>query len=256
MRDTLNRVFVILFLIVCMGLCSYMLIWPDATEDFTGGLERTEDVLDNLMVDLFPAELRLVPRIGLGLLFALALDIILVIIFILEVRRPKAKAIKVEKAGGGEVEVSIHSIADRLKHDLGQVSGVLRVKPSVSAKRGGVVVKLDVETVAGVNVPEKADQILEKTRQVIEDQMGLTMARVPKVNLRAMPHPRPSRGAAKRPAPREPVVPASRAPSDPHDVAVEEREPDLPVLDEAPEVGEAGAGSFPLVTGDPHDQEE
>jgi hypothetical protein len=140
----------------------------------------------------------------LGILFAVVLDIILVLFLIAEVRRPAAKAIRVKKTAGGEVQVSVNSIADRLKYEIDQLASVLRTKPQVQAKRGGVVVELDVETVAEIDVPQKADQIVETARRVVEEKMGLKLARPPKVNLRAVPYPStPARPKISAPTPVE-----------------------------------------------------
>ncbi len=51
------------------------------------------------------------------------------------------------------------------------------------------MVELDVETAAGVDVPEEATRIVETARRVVEEKMGLKLARPPKVNLRAVPYP-------------------------------------------------------------------
>jgi len=126
---------------------------------------------------------------ALGVLFALAVDIVLILIIIVEVRRSTPKAIRVEKIAGGEVMISTASIADRLEYETDQLAGVLRVKAKVSAKRRGVLIELDVQTAAEINVPEQADRIVETARAVVEDKMGLKLARPPKVNLRAVPYP-------------------------------------------------------------------
>jgi len=179
--NTVNRVLIVILLLVVMVLCSILLIVPGAID----AVALQSAALANFFATLQPWA-----RVGLGILFALALDIILILLIILEVRRPQAKAIRVEKAAGGEVQISIGSISDQLKYEVDQLSGVLRVKPRVSAKRKGVVIELDVETAAGIDVPEKAERIVEQVRQVVEERMGLKLARPPKVNLRAAPYPK------------------------------------------------------------------
>jgi len=140
------------------------------------------------------------------------------------VRRPRG-SIRVEKAAGGEVSVSVASITERLKYEVGQVSDVLRTRPRVSGKRSGVVVELDVEAAAGVSVPEKAGQIVEAARRVVEEDMGLKLVRPPKVSLRVVSYPRerrpPARLAEVPPArPREivPAEPEEVPPAEPEEV--------------------------------------
>ncbi|MBN1977271.1 MAG: hypothetical protein JW918_07710, partial [Anaerolineae bacterium] len=124
-----------------------------------------------------------------GVILALVVDFILVLLIIMEMRPPKVKFIRVEKAAGGEVQVSVASIVDRLRHEVDALPGVLKVSPHVSGRRGGVAVKLDVDIAAGLDVPVQAGQIVETVRQAVEEKMGLKMAKSPKVDLRTVPYP-------------------------------------------------------------------
>jgi len=179
--NTVNRILLAILLLVAIPLCTILFVLPVPVLEAAG---RQLAALVNSLELLNPFV-----RVSLGILFALALDIIFVLLIILEVRRPTPKAIRIEKTAGGEVLISVASIADRLEYEVDQLSGVLRSKSNVSAKRSGVVVELNVEMAAGINVPEKADQIVEAARQVVEEKMGLKLARPPKVNLRAIPYP-------------------------------------------------------------------
>jgi hypothetical protein len=206
--NAVNRVVMVILLLVAMVLCSVLLVfpvrsldavarWSTAQADFIRQFER-------LSPDWFV-------RVGLGSVLALVLDVCFLLLIILEVRRPSRKAIRVQKAAGGEVQISVASIADRLRYEVDQLASVLRTKPKVSGKRGGVVVELDVETAAGINVPEKSGQILGTAQRVVEEGMGLKLARPPKVNLRVVRHPK---------------VPKEKAPVLPEDV--EEAVPSMP----------------------------
>ncbi|MEA3338900.1 MAG: hypothetical protein U9R15_02945 [Chloroflexota bacterium] len=177
--NIVNRILIVILLLVVMVLCNILLVAPGAIDAVA---------LQSAALADFFAAFQPWARVGLGVLFALALDIVLGLFIILEVRRPKRRAIRVEKAAGGEVQVSINSIADRLSHEIDRLPDVLRVKSKVGAKRGGVVIELDVETVAGIDVPEKAALIVEHAQQVIEEQMGLKLSKPPQVNLRSAPY--------------------------------------------------------------------
>ena len=179
--NTVNRVLVVVMLLMAMALCTIVLVAPMRV--LTAVAQQSMALVE------FLTSMRAVARVGLGILFAAVLDIILVLVLIAEVRRPAQKAIRVKKAAGGEVQVSMNSIADRLRYEVDQLQSVLRTKPKVTAKRDGVVVELEVETAANVDVPEKAQQIVETARRVVEESMGLKLARPPKVNLRAVPYP-------------------------------------------------------------------
>jgi len=193
--NTLNRVLIAISLLIAMVLCSLLLLAPLR---ILGAVTQQSAALVGFLSGMRP-----IARIGLGILFAVALDIILVLFLVAEVRRPTTKAIRVKKTSGGEVQVSVSSIADRLRYEIDQLTSVLRTKPKVLAKRGGVVVELDVETAAEIDVPKKAEEIVETARQVVEEKMGLKLARPPKVNLRAVPYPStPGRAEMGAPAQR------------------------------------------------------
>ena len=209
-----NRVLIILALLLIMVLCSILLVRPVwglsavargaiALAQFIGGFGARGE---------WPGWYG---RVIVCLLFALTLDIIGVLLIIAEFRWPAPRFIRAEKTTGGEVRVSVASIADRLKYEIDQLSSILRCKPKVSARRGGVVLELDVEAAAGVDVPAKAEQIVETVRQVIEERMGLKLARPPKVNLRTVPYPK---------VPIMPAKPGEMLPSRPPEITPIEQE--------------------------------
>ncbi|MFQ6100966.1 MAG: hypothetical protein ACE5OS_06985 [Anaerolineae bacterium] len=221
--NTVNRIVVVILLLVAMVLCTITLVFPVRALD---AVARQPAALADSLRGFERYSPEWFGRVLLGGLFALTLDIIFGLLIVLEVRRPKPKAIRVEKADGGEVQVSVASIADRLKYEVDQLSSVIRTRPKISAKRGGVVVELNVETAAGIDVPEKARQIVETAQQVVEEKMGLKLARPPKVNLRAVPYSKMPRGRAEWKE-EPPAMPYPRTPE-----ASEMSEEDLPALPE------------------------
>jgi hypothetical protein len=199
--NAMNRVLVVILLLIAIPLCTILLVLPLPV---LGALEGQLVALVGFLGRLQP-----LARVLLGVLFALILDVIFMFLIVLEVRRPPSKSIRVEKTAGGEVLISVVSIADRLRYEIDQLPSILRSRPEVSGRRGGVVVELDVETATGVHVPEMAARIVETARQVVEEKMGLRLARPPKVTLRAVPYPR-TPGVSRRPAaPLAPSVPGT-----------------------------------------------
>lgn len=183
--NTFNRITVIILLLVTAALCTTLLVLLAFNVPVLGkAAEQLNDA-----EDLF-SRLHWYIRAPLAISLALTVDIILILVFILEVRRPKPRAIRVERATGGEVLVNIASIADRLRYEVDGLENVLRARPKVSAKRGGVVIEMEVETAAGLDVPAQAERILETARQVVEEKLGLKLARPPKVDMRAVPYPK------------------------------------------------------------------
>ena len=192
-----NRIVLVILLLIAMVLCSLALVLPLPTL-------RAIELQAGALADLL-SRIRPVALLPIGILLASIVDLIGVLLIILEVRRPKVRFIGVEKATGGEVQVSVASIVDRLKHEVDALPGVLKTKPDVSGKKGGVVIHLSVDIAAGLDVPIKAEQIVEATRQVVEEKMGLKMAKTPKVSLRTVPYPKAVRPKEKPPSPAEPA---------------------------------------------------
>lgn len=197
--NTVNRVVIVVLLLIAMVLCSLSFVVPMRV--LTMVSQQSAGLVD------FLDRVRPVVRLPLGILFALTADLVLLLLVFLEMRRPRRKAIRVQQTTGGEVMMSVDSIAERLNYEIDRLPGVLRSKTFVSSKRGGVVVELDVKMAADSNIPQKAERIVDAAREVVEETMGLKLARPPKVSLRAVPRPRP--GAPEKPEEQPPSVSAA-----------------------------------------------
>ncbi|NLE44161.1 MAG: hypothetical protein GX620_05535 [Chloroflexi bacterium] len=180
--NTFNRILVVVLLLVAMVACTAVFVVPIPV------LRAVGIQIAGLIA--FLNSLQWYVRLLFGILFALTLNVVFILLLISELRKPKAKAIQVEQISGGEVMVTVESIADRLKYEVDQLPGVLRVKPVVSAKRGGVVVDLDVEGAAGVNVLDSVAPIVDVVQDVVEGKMGLRLARPPKVHFHTVAYPK------------------------------------------------------------------
>lgn len=176
--NTFNRIVLVVLVLVAMVLCSLTLVVPLATlQTVARGAEELAEVLTRI---------RAVVRLPAGILLALIVNLIGILFIVLEVRRPAAKAIRVEQTTGGHVTLSVASIADQVKAELGQLPEILQVKPKVSSGRKGVLVEVDARIAAEERVPDKADRIVAAIERVVEEKMGLKMARPPKVNIEAV----------------------------------------------------------------------
>lgn len=232
--NAVNRILVVLLVLIVMVSCTLVFVVP--TPVLNALAEQSAALADSL--DFEPYGREWLVQLAVGIFFALLLDAVLVVFLILELRRPSRKAIRVEKAAGGEVQVSIASISDRLKYEVDQLADILHTRPRLAGKRGGVAVELDVDAAAGVNVPEKAGVIVETARRVIEDDMGLKLVRPPKVNLRVVSSPKgrsyPARPREARPVEPEPEKEAPLA--EPEEWMPVEPEADLfvPLPDDEP----------------------
>lgn len=107
----------------------------------------------------------------------------------LELRRPRKKTIRVQKLTGGEAHITIESIEQRLAYNLDQLPDVIKVLPTITSRSRGVDVSLVLETSPEIDVPMKTDEVLEVTREVIAERMGLKLGKV-EVKIKHAPYPK------------------------------------------------------------------
>ena len=109
----------------------------------------------------------------------------------LEVRRPRARAVAVQEVANGGARVTIDSIVQRLEYNIDHLQDVVSARPVVKAKGNGVDVLVKLETAPEIEVPMKTEEIVQLTREVIEDQMGLKLYNV-QVEITHAPYPEDS----------------------------------------------------------------
>jgi uncharacterized alkaline shock family protein YloU len=182
--NAFNRVVVILFLLATMVVSAIFFVVP------VSALQTVVPFLQQLEINLAAMTgPRALLRLGGGLVFAFFIWVFCAAILWLEVRRPRAKTIKVQKVSGGEAELTTDSIANRLEYNIDQLADVIKVKPTISAGRKGVKVDLDLETTPEIEVPMKTEEVQELTKDVIENRMGLKLDSV-RVVIRHAPYPK------------------------------------------------------------------
>jgi len=135
-------------------------------------------------------------QIAGGLALTLLVWVFCAAILWLEVRRPRAKTIKVLKISGGEAELTIDSIANRLEYNIDQLADIIKVKPIISPGRKGVKVDLELETSPEIEVPMKTEEVQQLTKDIVETRMGLRLDSV-RVLIRHAPYP-PGAALAKQ----------------------------------------------------------
>ena len=145
----------------------------------------------------------IIPFRALLVLCAMFLDALLIGLLVLELRGPAKRNIRINRVGGGEVIVTADSVAERVQYHVDQLADVVGVKAQVKPRGGGVELDLQVQTGADINVPEKAEQVLQVAKQVVEDKMGLVLAGKPRVHIHVTPTP----PLAVRPASNRPSTP-------------------------------------------------
>jgi hypothetical protein len=183
----LNRVVTVLVLLALIPIITIGLIAPREA------IELLTDLLDKIYegLDPSPSALQMLIRVGLALL----IDAALVFLIYLQVRRPAETGVRIQQVKGGEAQIAVDSVVDRLTHQLDRLPGVLDVEPTVVPRRRGVEVALDVDMSAEGTISANIEEISAVTRRVIEEDMGLKLKGKPKVNLRTVAYREPVRSA-------------------------------------------------------------
>lgn len=117
--------------------------------------------------------------------------IVLVCLFFLwlELRRPRKKTVRVQKMAGGEAHIAVDSIAQRLAYNIDQLPEVIKVTPNIYSRSRGVDIDLLLETSPDIDVPMKTEEVMQVTREVVAERMGLKLGKV-QVKIKHAPYPR------------------------------------------------------------------
>jgi hypothetical protein len=184
--NTLNRLIVILLLlsIIVLTLVTVVIPWRVAAL-LTLNLQGVESSLAQFQ---FPTM-----QWWTFALFRAAVAVLVVaiagLLLWLEIRRPRAKTVRVHKVGGAEVLMSADAVARRLQYNLDQLPDIVEVKPFISGRRGSVDVQLHLTTKPDIDIPAKSAEIEQLVRNIIEEQMGLQLAGKPKIRLDYVTYP-------------------------------------------------------------------
>ena len=168
--NAFNRLVVILLLLTTIIVATVFLVVPkpilialgDGADNLYGQLDRFNDLF----------------LLAMGVILAVIVWVICLVILYLEIRRPRVKAIKVQKVSGGDAVVAVDTIAKRVSYHVDQLADVISVKPKISARGGGVEVDMEVEISPEIDIPMKDEEIRQVVTQVIEEQMGLKLRKI------------------------------------------------------------------------------
>ena len=156
--------------------------------------------------------------------FFLVVDIVLIFLLILllwlEVRPQGKKTVIVRSGSGTQAEVSTTSVEQSLQQRIGEISDVLKVRPTVRGKRGGVDVLLELETMPEIDIPSKIEAVSQAARDLVGSKMGLKITNM-KVRIRQAPYGKVKPPPLPTVPPSTPVRPVEMAPALPEEPATE-----------------------------------
>ncbi len=183
--NVFNRVVVIILLLLIIVATALVAIVPQETLRLAA---TTFDWLRQGAADYINSSDRLLfasARVIVGGVIVLAC----LFVIWLELRRPRKRTIRTQKLSGGEAHITVDSIEQRLAYNIDQLPDVVKVNPSISGKARGVDVDMVLETSPDIDVPMKTEEVIEVTREIIVERMGLKMGKV-NVKIKHAPYPK------------------------------------------------------------------
>jgi hypothetical protein len=108
------------------------------------------------------------------------------ILFWVELWGMRKRGVRIRTADGGSAELDTASISRRLEWHLEQVAEVNKAVPTVRAKGGAVDIRLEIEVMPAVDIPQKTDEVVALARDVVEEDIGLTLGKLD-VHMRCAP---------------------------------------------------------------------
>ena len=88
------------------------------------------------------------------------------------------RGVRVRTVEGSSVQLDSDSVARRLAWHLDQLAEIISVVPSVRSRGSAVDIRLEVETAPNIDVPMKTDEVVDVTREIIEQDMGLKLGKL------------------------------------------------------------------------------
>ena len=176
-----NRFITSLFWFILLLLSVYIAIFPAAAlAQAQVGLDNLGETLESLQAQGFPNFL-----VG-QILAALAGVLFFGLLLYLELRPERPRGVRIRSAEGGTAEIDVVSISQRLEWHLDQLSEIISVTPTVRSRGHSVDIKLDMEAGPNIDVPMKTDEVVEVTREILEENMGLKLGKLD-VQMRCAP---------------------------------------------------------------------
>jgi hypothetical protein len=183
--NVFNRLVVILLLVLTIIATVLVVIIPKDTFFLLAGFF---DWLRQTSADYMNGSDKLLFAAG-RVLAGGAVVLVCLILMWLELRRPRKRTIRTQKLAGGEAHITVDSIEQRLAYNIDQLPDVVKVNPRIHGRARGVDVDLLLETSPDIDVPMKTEEVIEVTREIIVERMGLKLGKV-QVKIKHAPYPK------------------------------------------------------------------
>ena len=175
MDDLTNRI-----LIVGVALLSIFLIFLVILLAWGAPDESIEWAFDlaNYLEEHNNTEAKLIITFGGVILMLLA-----TLLIIFEVVPSESNALSVTKAGSGDVQISTEEVVRRLEEELQLLPQINHAEVTILGRGKKAEVHLNLHVTADADLAATADEASQRTRALMEDRMGLELARPPQAEI-------------------------------------------------------------------------
>ena len=181
MINAFNRIVVVVLWLILLAAIGYTTVYPDrALTAVVGSLLMAQEFL--LLQQQANSMNFLIGQVAAGTVAVLIFGSLLW----LELWPHRQRGVRMRTMKGSSVELDTDSIARRLSWHLDQLADVITVLPDVKSRGNAVDIELEVETAPDIDVPMKTDEVVESTRHIIEEDMGLRLGKLD-VRMRHLP---------------------------------------------------------------------
>lgn len=173
--EQVNRVLVVAgaLAIACIALLAALVAWyaPNETiqriPDFAGYLRRHND-----------RETKAIISLGAAVVILLMLTVIAI-----ELTPSSTRKMRVRRMKSGFAVITTSEIARRIDSAVAHVPHVAACSAIVAARGQKVDVVLDLHVDAGANLSQTADEACRRAHVLVEEQLGIEMAAMPRARL-------------------------------------------------------------------------
>lgn len=118
--------------------------------------------------------------------FGVGAALLFVLLLWMQVAAVRRRGVRIYTADGGSAELDTNSIGRRLAWHLDQVAEVITVVPTIRSRGSAVDIRLEIEAAPDVDIPLKTEEVVQVTREIVEQELGLRMGRLD-VQMRCAP---------------------------------------------------------------------
>lgn len=178
---TFNRVIVILLWLLLLAAVIFVALDPiHAAESIAAWATDWADKLASLRGEN-PANY-LIGQVAFGI----GGVVLAVLLLWMQLSTLRKRGVRIYTADGDAAELDTDSVGRRLSWHLDQVAEVISVIPTVKPRGSAVDIRLEIEAAPDVDIPMKTEEVVQMTREVIENDLGLRMGKLD-VHMRCAP---------------------------------------------------------------------